>query len=130
MNELLSRVTETSESTIRSQRGQIRRADYRKRSLTAMEEAAHALLGSANLGFVEELFEQYQRDPASVSEDWRRYFATLGNGAGTIQIGPSFKPAGVFNSGNHRNGSAAPQPARLSAPRSGVGRSATVAHGS
>ena len=40
MNELLSRVTETSESTNCSQCGQIRRADYRKRSLTAMEEAA------------------------------------------------------------------------------------------
>ena len=40
MNEQLSRSLETSESTNRSQRGQIRRSDYRKRSLTAMEEAA------------------------------------------------------------------------------------------
>ncbi|MEI7863193.1 MAG: hypothetical protein WCJ21_11200, partial [Planctomycetota bacterium] len=37
--------------------------------------------GTASLGFLEELFAQYQADPASVDPDWQRYFAALENGA-------------------------------------------------
>ncbi|RLS36093.1 MAG: 2-oxoglutarate dehydrogenase E1 component [Planctomycetota bacterium] len=39
--------------------------------------------GTASLGFLEELFDQYQADPLSVGPDWRAYFESLGaNGHG------------------------------------------------
>ena len=49
----------------------------------------------SNLGFVEELYAQFQRDPASVSADWRSYFQGLGAGNGTssARLGPSFAAA-------------------------------------
>ena len=34
--------------------------------------------GTASLPFLEELFDQYQSDPASVPPDWRAYFDALG----------------------------------------------------
>ncbi len=37
--------------------------------------------GTANLAFLEELFEQYQNDPASVDSEWRIYFDSLRAGA-------------------------------------------------
>ena len=41
----------------------------------------------ANEWLVEEMFEQYQRDPKSVAPEWVRYFAdngtATGNGAGS-----------------------------------------------
>ncbi len=53
---------------------------------------------SMSLGYVEELYAEYLRDPKSVSADWRRYFKQLGNGAGGApRLGPSFRPASVFN---------------------------------
>jgi 2-oxoglutarate dehydrogenase E1 component len=48
--------------------------------------------GTANLAFLEELFEQYQNDPASVDPDWRAYFDALRTGAETLTAsgnGPS-----------------------------------------
>ena len=33
--------------------------------------------GAANIAFLEELFEQYQADPANVDSDWRSYFDAL-----------------------------------------------------
>lgn len=33
-----------------------------------------------NVPFVEELYAQFQRDPASISEEWRQYFASWENG--------------------------------------------------
>jgi len=48
-----------------------------------------------NLAFVEELFAQYQSDPASVSAEWQRYFAALP--AGEARLGPSFEPTSIFN---------------------------------
>jgi 2-oxoglutarate dehydrogenase E1 component len=36
--------------------------------------------GTASLAFLEELFEHYQRDPASVPADWRGYFDALAAG--------------------------------------------------
>ncbi len=53
---------------------------------------------SLSLGFIEELYASYARDPKSVSADWRRYFQRLGNGqAGPPRLGPSFRPSSVFN---------------------------------
>ncbi|MDA1183770.1 MAG: 2-oxoglutarate dehydrogenase E1 component [Acidobacteria bacterium] len=67
--------------------------------------------GNLSLAFAEELYARYLVDPQSVSEDWRGYFDSLGNGAGesdssshTWAPGPSFQPPGVFRSAT--NGSA------------------------
>jgi 2-oxoglutarate dehydrogenase E1 component len=52
----------------------------------------------ANLGFVESLYASYLRDATSVSPHWRRYFKSLGNGQPAPErLGPSFRPASVFN---------------------------------
>ncbi len=40
--------------------------------------------GTASLAFVEELFERYQEDPASVPPDWQAYFASWTRGDGVI----------------------------------------------
>jgi 2-oxoglutarate dehydrogenase E1 component len=57
------------------------------------------LPNAANLAFVERLYEDYLRDPSSISPDWQRYFSNLGNGDVHIQrrFGPSFRPFSVFN---------------------------------
>ena len=53
---------------------------------------------SLSLGFLEQLYASYLRDPTSVSADWRRYFRQMGNGGGGApRFGPSFRPASVFN---------------------------------
>jgi 2-oxoglutarate dehydrogenase E1 component len=39
-------------------------------------------LYGGNAGFLDALYEQYLRDPASVDDRWRQYFAALGGGAG------------------------------------------------
>ena len=54
-----------------------------------------SLPSSSNLSFVEGLYSDYQRDAASVTEDWRNYFAQLdnGDGAAEVKLGPSFRPA-------------------------------------
>src|SRR5438105_3248457 len=57
------------------------------------------LPGPANLAFVEAMYQNFLRDPTSVSEDWRRYFADWGNGDRfeKPRLGPSFKPRGIFS---------------------------------
>jgi 2-oxoglutarate dehydrogenase E1 component len=56
---------------------------------------------SLSLGFIEDLYDQYLRDPRSVAADWRRYFREMGNGsgapAGPLRQGPSFRPHSIFN---------------------------------
>jgi len=53
-----------------------------------------------SLAFVEDLYEDFLADPASVSGEWATYFASL-DGAATksapVQLGPSFLPASIFN---------------------------------
>ncbi|HEY7864172.1 MAG TPA: 2-oxoglutarate dehydrogenase E1 component, partial [Thermoanaerobaculia bacterium] len=54
----------------------------------------------ANLGFVEELYGEFRRDPGSVGADWRRYFEHLerANGGQTgWRPGPSFRPRSLFD---------------------------------
>lgn len=55
----------------------------------------------ANLGYVEDLYRAFLRDPASVGTDWRGYFERLdgATGAGVdSRSGPSFWPPGLFAS--------------------------------
>ncbi|MEY2467207.1 MAG: 2-oxoglutarate dehydrogenase component, partial [Verrucomicrobiota bacterium] len=57
-------------------------------------------ISPTNLAFVEELYENFLREPNSVSSDWQNYFSGITNGeAKTLepQIGPSFKPRSIFN---------------------------------
>src|SRR5262249_31324336 len=57
---------------------------------------------SLSLGFIEDLYASYLRDPTSVSADWRRYFRQLTNGDGkpaAVSSGPSFRPPSVCNPG-------------------------------
>jgi len=52
---------------------------------------------TANAGFAQIMYEEYLRDPASVSEEWRRFFATGAAGLGPEFEGnghPSVEPAG------------------------------------
>jgi 2-oxoglutarate dehydrogenase E1 component len=58
------------------------------------------LPGVANLAFVEGLYEDYLRDPASVPPDWRQYFAEIAEGEFRFpqpRFGPSFRPFSIFN---------------------------------
>ncbi|MFM9197223.1 MAG: 2-oxoglutarate dehydrogenase E1 subunit family protein, partial [Planctomycetia bacterium] len=55
--------------------------------------------GTANLAFLEELFERYQNDPASVEPDWRRYFDALRAGPAA----PQRDAAGVNGSATRRD---------------------------
>src|SRR6185437_13530328 len=54
----------------------------------------------ANLAFVEELYESFLHDPASVAPEWREYFTHVGNGELKFpqkHFGPSFKSSSIFN---------------------------------
>jgi 2-oxoglutarate dehydrogenase E1 component len=53
-----------------------------------------------SLAFVEGLYEQFLRDPGSVSADWRAYFTEAARGdrfASRPQLGPSFGRHGLFD---------------------------------
>jgi 2-oxoglutarate dehydrogenase E1 component len=52
-------------------------------------------MDSENIAYIESLFEDYSRDPASVPVRWREYFQSFG--AEPVQLGPSFKPRSIFN---------------------------------
>ncbi|QDU62982.1 2-oxoglutarate dehydrogenase E1 component [Planctomycetes bacterium Pan216] len=66
-----------------------------------MSQQDHGPLGnSLSLAFVESLYADYVRDPSSVSSDWQTYFRQLTASAGRngyAQLGPSFRPSGLFN---------------------------------
>jgi 2-oxoglutarate dehydrogenase E1 component len=54
----------------------------------------------ANLGFVEDLYQEFRRDPAAVGPDWRGYFEALereNDGAAAAPRGPSFRPRSLFD---------------------------------
>ena len=56
--------------------------------------------GPANLAFVEALYEDYLRDPASVSPDWQSYFSKLAEDELRFpqpRFRPSFQAASLFN---------------------------------
>src|SRR5467141_3038658 len=55
---------------------------------------------SINLPFLEDLYADYARDSNLVSPEWRSYFKQFLNGdVSTPQprLGPSFRPASLFN---------------------------------
>ena len=64
-----------------------------------MPHPLESALGTQNIAFVEELYESYLRDPASVSADWRDYFSSLGPAPRGVSFGPSFAVRGVFDGG-------------------------------
>lgn len=51
-----------------------------------------------NLPFIEELYCQFTRDPASLDPEWRQYFENMRNGdaPGPVHLGPSFRPPTLF----------------------------------
>ncbi len=52
----------------------------------------------ASLAFAEDLFAEWQIDPASVSPDWRAYFESLPEARKhTAQVGPKFQNYSIFN---------------------------------
>ena len=63
---------------------------------------------SHSLAFVESLYGDYVRDPASVSDDWRRFFASLSGRDGQFlrepRWGPSFTPQSMFHAPAATNG--------------------------
>ncbi|GMU83614.1 MAG: hypothetical protein AMXMBFR47_34840 [Planctomycetota bacterium] len=75
---------------------------------------------AASLAFVEEMFQQFQRDPALLSADWRQYFEGMLNGSAgrSVQIGPSFRPSSIFNP-PHTNGSNGSAATAATKPHSG-----------
>ncbi len=56
-------------------------------------------LGTLNLAFLEDLYAEYLRDPASVSADWQEYFGSIRNGdqVGPKGFGPDFGESTIFN---------------------------------
>lgn len=57
-------------------------------------------VSSLNLPFVEQLLADYSRDPDSVPSHWREYFDGLkrkGHLVDSGRVGPSFRPATIFN---------------------------------
>src|SRR6185503_11866828 len=64
-----------------------------------MKNRLAQLPNSLNLRFVEGLYADYLKDPATVSPEWRSYFESLEDGDGTkaLRLGPTFQPSSIFN---------------------------------
>src|SRR5262245_43629604 len=53
---------------------------------------------SLSLPFLEEQLARYQQSPADVEPEWRSYFEAMANGnSQSVRLGPSFRPASLFN---------------------------------
>lgn len=48
-----------------------------------------SFLHGANAAYIEEMQDQYARNPGSVPDQWRHFFESLQEGAGTAEIEPS-----------------------------------------
>ncbi len=64
------------------------------------------LPNNSNLGFIEGIYADYERNPNSVPPDWRRYFESLDNvtgpgSNGSTQLGPTFETTSIFNPGGN-----------------------------
>lgn len=65
-----------------------------------LSEPGNATPGVINLAYVEAMYEEYLRDPASVSADWQSYFSSFADREFRFpkpRFGPSFRPAGIFS---------------------------------
>src|SRR5262252_5382552 len=71
---------------------------------SASRSAMESSFDTLSLPFVEQLYADFLRDPASVSEAWRSYFRTLATEPAQPRLGPSFTPSTVF--GGRPNGHA------------------------
>ncbi|MCY3928934.1 MAG: 2-oxoglutarate dehydrogenase E1 component [Acidobacteria bacterium] len=90
-----------------------------------------AQLHSLSLDYVEALLAQYRRDPASLDDEWRRYFDSLA-AAGELDAGamePSIEPPPLFGNGASMP-AAAPTPVRPAAPAPAPPEPAPVADSS
>jgi 2-oxoglutarate dehydrogenase E1 component len=56
-------------------------------------------MDSENLAYMEALYEDFARNPASVPPRWRAYFEGLSgrNGNGETRLAPAFRPRSIFN---------------------------------
>jgi len=68
-----------------------------------------------SLAFAEDLYVEWQRDPSSVSPDWRAYFESLpGARQHAAQVGPRFQSYSIFNPPElHAGGTSGKSPAAL-----------------
>src|SRR5687768_17371341 len=55
-------------------------------------------LAAGNLPYAEELYASWVRDPASVSEEWRRLFKATSNGSTSARLRPAFRVSSIFQS--------------------------------
>ena len=62
-----------------------------------------SLLNGQNTGFIEDLYEEYLRDPSSVDPEWSTYFDTLPHDDVTLEDlqGPKLSPPSLFRSGGY-----------------------------
>jgi 2-oxoglutarate dehydrogenase E1 component len=63
-------------------------------------------MDSENLAYIENLFNDFARDPASVPPRWREYFASFNGDAAGFKPGPSFAARSIFNPPAPAGGSA------------------------
>src|ERR1700730_18102001 len=57
-------------------------------SQSLADQLATTALSGGNAGFIEDLYEQFLRDPASVDPPWREYFSKLRGTDGEVAHGP------------------------------------------
>jgi 2-oxoglutarate dehydrogenase E1 component len=57
-------------------------------SQSLADQLATTALSGGNAGFIEDLYEQFLRDPTSVDPPWREYFGNLRGSAGEVAHGP------------------------------------------
>ena len=67
--------------------------DRKRTNPTAEDNSLNALwrsspLAAGNAAYLEDLYEQYLRDPAAVAPAWRRYFEALPRVDGVVQDTP------------------------------------------
>jgi 2-oxoglutarate dehydrogenase E1 component len=63
-----------------------------------------------NLHFVEEIYQQWNKDPGSVAPEWKEYFRAQDMASnGVYQSTPSFRPASLFAAGQRRADGGGPE---------------------
>ena len=85
--------------------------------------------GTASLAFLEELFEQFQNDPASVPADWRGYFDALQAGVAVPVATGGDGHAAVRPSVNGNGAGPAPSPLLVTPDGIATARAVAIANG-